>query len=325
MRELFPCAMFANGPAWTSAGWPSIVCTRLGLIASLSRTVIAPAMSRSSAVTGAPSTLVATVIAPRRCRRSSRSRAIARSAMTSEAAVMSNPLSCGNGASSPTPTVIRRRTRSSMSRHRRQAIVAGSIPRSFPCRRWASIAEASRLLAAAIACRSPVKCRLMSSRGTTWARPAPVPPPLAPSVGPTEGSRRQTSELSPIWPKPSVRATAVVVLPSPAFVGVTAVTAISFPLPCVASRSRTDRSIFALSRPKSSTSAGSRSRLAASSEIGRRSDSASGPASASVAMAQLMRTAAGSAISVDAERCADNPKPLSGRPPMRAGRPGPSI
>ena len=123
--------------------------------------------------------------------------------MTSEAAVMSKPLSCGNGASSPTPTVIRRRTRSSMSRHRRQVIVAGSMPSSFPWMRCASIAEASRLLAAAIACRSPVKCRLMSSRGTTWARPAPVPPPFAPSVGPTEGSRRQTSELSPMWPSPS--------------------------------------------------------------------------------------------------------------------------
>ena len=41
--------------------------------------------------------------------------------------------------------------------------------------------------------------------GTTCASPAPVPPPFAPSVGPTEGSRRQTSEFSPMWPSPSVR------------------------------------------------------------------------------------------------------------------------
>ena len=41
--ELLPCAMFANGPQWTNAGWPSSVCTRFGLIASLRTTAIAPA------------------------------------------------------------------------------------------------------------------------------------------------------------------------------------------------------------------------------------------------------------------------------------------
>ena len=38
--------MLANGPPWTSAGEPSIVCTRFGLIASLSSAVIAPAACR---------------------------------------------------------------------------------------------------------------------------------------------------------------------------------------------------------------------------------------------------------------------------------------
>ena len=241
--------MFAKGPACTRAGWPSRVCTRFGLIASFKRTAIAPATSSSSAVTGAPSNVVATVIAPSRCRRSTRSRAMASTAITSEAAVMSKPPSRGNAPSSPSPRAMRRRTRSSMSRHRRHVIVAGSIPSSLPWTRCASIADASRLFAAAIAWRSPVKWRLMSSRGTTCASPAPVPPPFAPRVGPTEGSRRQTSAFSPMWPSPSVNEIAVVVLPSPAFVGVIAVTAISLPSDPVARRSSTPSSIFALWRP----------------------------------------------------------------------------
>ncbi len=53
--ELLPCAMFAKGPQCTNAGWPSSVCTRLGLIVSLRRTVIAPAACSCSAVTGSPS------------------------------------------------------------------------------------------------------------------------------------------------------------------------------------------------------------------------------------------------------------------------------
>ena len=43
MIELLPWAMLANGPAWTKAGPPSRVWSRFGLIASRSRTVIAPA------------------------------------------------------------------------------------------------------------------------------------------------------------------------------------------------------------------------------------------------------------------------------------------
>ena len=51
----------------------------------------------------------------------------------------------------------------------------------------------------------------------------------------SEANERALADLA----EPSVRETAVVVLPSPAFVGVTAVTAISFPLGRVARRSRT--------------------------------------------------------------------------------------
>ena len=88
--------MFANGPACMRHGCPSSVWIRLGFRASLSSTVIAPAAPRSSAVTGLPPVYDrATVIAPSRLRRSCKSRDTARIAMTSEAAVMSNPDSRG--------------------------------------------------------------------------------------------------------------------------------------------------------------------------------------------------------------------------------------
>jgi hypothetical protein len=50
-------------------------------------------------------------------------------------------------------------------------------------------------------------------------------------------------------PSPCVSETDVVVFPSPAFVGVTAVTSISFASGFAASRSRTERAILALKRP----------------------------------------------------------------------------
>ncbi len=52
---LVPCAMLANGPPCTNAGTPSVVCTRLGLIASLSSAAMAPTAFMSRAVTGVPS------------------------------------------------------------------------------------------------------------------------------------------------------------------------------------------------------------------------------------------------------------------------------
>ena len=53
--EFAAWAMLPNGPACTSAGWPSSVCTRFGLIASFMITVMAPATLSISAVTGSPS------------------------------------------------------------------------------------------------------------------------------------------------------------------------------------------------------------------------------------------------------------------------------
>ncbi len=102
-----------------------------------------------------------------------------------------------------------------------------------------------------IAWMSPVKCRLMSAAGSICARPPPVPPPLIPKTGPSEGSRRHTTARSPMCASPIPSATLVVVFPSPALVGVIALTRTSF---AFASRpSSAARSILALSRPYIST------------------------------------------------------------------------
>ena len=68
---------------------------------------------------------------------------------------------------------------------------------------------------------------------------------MTPNTGPREGSRRQTMVFLPSLLSASARPTDVVVLPSPAGVGVMAVTRISFPFSRFVSESR-DRSIFAL-------------------------------------------------------------------------------
>ena len=64
--------------------------------------------------------------------------------------------------------------------------------------------------------------------GTTWASPPPAAPPLIPNTGPRDGSLRQRTGLLPMWPRPSVSPTEVVVLPSPALVGVIPATQTSF-------------------------------------------------------------------------------------------------
>src|ERR671931_1766835 len=162
-----------------------------------------------------------------------------------------------------------RSARSFMSTQRRQLIVSGSIPSSLPCSRCASSIAASRLFAAPIAWMSPVKWRFMSSIGTTCAKPPPVAPPLIPNTGPSEASRTHSTELRPIAPRPCVSETEVVVLPSPAFVGVIAVTQTSFASGRSASRSRTERFTLPLKRPYWSSSSGSSPAAAAISAMGR--------------------------------------------------------
>ena len=169
MIELLPWAMLANGPAWTKAGPPSSVWSRFGLIASRSRTVIAPATPRSSAVTGLPSVVVARTIRPSRARRSNRSVARARTAMTSEPTVMTNSVSRGTPSSRPPrPMTTWRSARSLMSTTRGQRIPCGSIPSGFLWWRLLSRNAPARLCAAPMAWTSPVRWRLKSSIGMTW-------------------------------------------------------------------------------------------------------------------------------------------------------------
>ena len=52
--ELQPWAMLANGPPWMNAGVNSVVCTRLGRIASFRIAAIEPVTPISEAGTGSP-------------------------------------------------------------------------------------------------------------------------------------------------------------------------------------------------------------------------------------------------------------------------------
>jgi hypothetical protein len=59
--------------------------------------------------------------------------------------------------------------------------------------------------------------------------PPPAAPPFMPKFGPSEASRMQIMAFLPMRFRPSPRPTVVVVLPSPAGVGLIAVTRISLP------------------------------------------------------------------------------------------------
>ncbi len=160
---------------------------------------------------------------------------------------MSNPSSRGNPlAGPPSATVISRSARSFMSMTRFQAILRTSKPSSLPWLMWLSIIAASKLFANPMALKSPVKWRLMSSIGTTCAKPPPAAPPFMPNTGPSEGSRRQMIAFLPMWLSASPRPTVVVVLPSPAGVGLMAVTRTSLPSGFDLSVSMYSRATFAL-------------------------------------------------------------------------------
>ena len=124
---------------------------------------------------------------------------------------------------------------------------SASILCGLPWRIEASSSAASRLFAAPIAWMSPVKWRFRSSIGTTCVIPPPAAPPLMPNTGP-EGGLAQTQQrvLADVARAPASAPTAVVVFPSPAFVGVTPATQTIFPSGWPAIRSITPRSTFAL-------------------------------------------------------------------------------
>src|SRR6266446_2839986 len=270
MTELQPWAMLAKGPPCTRAGVPSMVWTRFGWTASRSRAVMAPVTLSSSARTAPPSGLSATTMRPSRALRSPGFSARHRAAMISEAEVMRKPASRGTPSRRPpSPTTTLRSARSLTSRTRRHSTCRTSMPSALPWWRWLSTAAARRLWAEVIAWKSPVKWRLMSSIGTTWERPPPVPPPFMPSVGPIDGSRRAMTARAPMraraWPRPMV----MVVLPSPAGVGVIAVTTTSLPSgPARRERSAGSRT-FALSQPYGSHSSAASPSSRAMSAIGR--------------------------------------------------------
>ena len=145
----------------------------------------------------------------------------------------------------PMPATMLRSDRSDASVTRDHCIPVGWKPGTWPRKTALSTRAASKLWAEATAWASPVKWMFISSSGTTRAMPPPVPPPLMPNIGPKVGSRSVTTALCPSLPSPWVRPTDVVVLPSPAGVGVMPVTTTS--LPCCPSRPfRASREILAL-------------------------------------------------------------------------------
>ena len=151
-------------------------------------------------------------------------------AITSEATTISKPSSLGTPLAFPfNPSTMKRSCLSFISTTLFKVIVLASISNSFPWLIWLSNIAASKLFAAPIALKSPVKCKFISSIGTTWAYPPPAAPPLTPKTGPKEGSLSARDVLFPILFNPSPSPTTVVVFPSPAGVGVIAVTKINFP------------------------------------------------------------------------------------------------
>ena len=150
--------------------------------------------------------------------------------MISEATTMSKPSSRGTPwAGPPRPITALRSARSLTSTTRFHWMRRASMFSSLPWWMWLSTSAARVLFAIWMAWKSPVKCRLMSSIGTTWAWPPPVAPPLIPITGPSAGSRSATIVFMPVREKASARPTVVVDLPSPAGVGDIAETSTSLP------------------------------------------------------------------------------------------------
>src|SRR3989449_863487 len=131
--ELQPWAMFPNDPQWMKAGPPSSVWTKLGLIASLSSSVMAPWAFRSLARTGFLSGVSPTMMRARRCSRSSMPVASALMAMISEPGMITNRSSrAGPAFKPPSPTMMLRRARSFMSMVRGQVMRRVSRPSALP-------------------------------------------------------------------------------------------------------------------------------------------------------------------------------------------------
>ena len=170
ITELQPCAMLANGPPWTKAGVPSSVCTRLGASASLSSAVMAPCRLE---VAGAHRLAVARVAdddVAEALRRSSRSVARQKIAITSDATVMSKPSSRGKPLATPPSRVDDLAQRAVV--HVEHAAPGDAA--LVDAERVAPVDvvvdhRRQQVVRAVMAWKSPVKWRLMSSIGTTCA------------------------------------------------------------------------------------------------------------------------------------------------------------
>ncbi len=169
ITDELPWAMLPNGPAWTSTGVFSSVWSRLGLMASRIMTVMAPAARSSSAVIGSPASVYPMTIRPSRSRMSRSEVDRASTAMTSDAAVMSNPDWRGMPSSAvPSPITRLRSARSLTSSTRRHVTLCRSRPSALPWWRWLSTMADRMLWAEVTACMSPVRWRLSASNGTAW-------------------------------------------------------------------------------------------------------------------------------------------------------------
>ena len=138
----------------------------------------------------------------------------------------------------------------------------------MPCCIWLSRSAAHKLLADVIAWKSPVKCRFNSSIGTTCAYPPPAAPPLIPKHGPSDGSRSAITAFLPSFPNASPSPTVIVVFPSPAGVGLMAVTRINFPSSLSLTLLMYSSDILALYLPYNSRSSSLMPHLAATFLIG---------------------------------------------------------
>src|ERR1051326_4063434 len=93
---------------------------------------------------------------------------------------MSKPVSRGMpSVRPPSPITMSRSARSFMSTTRFQLARRASMPQAVSWWSALSTSAASRLCALETAWKSPVKCMLMSSTGTTSEAPPPAPPPFA--------------------------------------------------------------------------------------------------------------------------------------------------
>ena len=229
--ELQPCAMLPNGPPWTSAGPPSSVCTRLGRIASLSSSVMAPDALSSAAVTGFRSRVSPTMIRPSRASRSVRSVASARIAMISLPGTMTNRSSrTGPALMPPRLMTIERSARSFMSMVRGQVIRRGSMPSALPWCRWLSSIADEQVVrrgdGVEVAGEVQVDLVHRHDLGVAAARRAAL---HAEHRAQRLGSRMHTTTFLPRRRSAWLTPTVTVLFPSPAGVGLMPVTSTSRP------------------------------------------------------------------------------------------------